>query len=75
MAAAGPPGLRILGGDANIFAGPWKQIITGPFGYGDACGGNPDCPAQNWTVPVIIAGSTSCSRAASPRTRPQSSPT
>ena len=51
MAAAGPAGLRILGGDANITPGPWKQIITGPFGYGDACGGNPDCPAQNWTVP------------------------
>ena len=51
MAAAGPAGLRIFGGDANITPGPWKQIITGPFGYGDACGGNPDCPAQNWTVP------------------------
>ena len=51
MAAAGPAGLRIFGGDANITPGPWKQIITGPFGYGDACGGNPDCSAQNWTVP------------------------
>ena len=51
MAAAGSAGLRIFGGDANITPGPWKQIITGPFRYGDACGGNPDCPAQNWTVP------------------------
>ena len=51
MAAAGRAGLRILGGDANITPGPWKQIVTGPFGYGDACGGTPDCPAQNWTVP------------------------
>ena len=51
MAAAGPAGLRILGGDANITPGPWTRIITGPFGYGDACGGNAGCPAQNWTVP------------------------
>ncbi len=51
MAAAGSAGLRILGGDANITPGPWTRIITGPFGYGDACGGTAGCPAQNWTVP------------------------
>ena len=51
MAAADSAGLRILGGDANITPGPWRQIITGPFGYGDACGENAGCPAQNWTVP------------------------
>jgi hypothetical protein len=51
MAAAGPAGLRIFGGDANITPGPWKQLITGPFGYGDACGGDSGCPAENWTVP------------------------
>ncbi len=51
MAAAGPAGLRIFGGDANFTPGPWTQRITGPFGYGDACGGPAGCPAQNWTVP------------------------
>ena len=75
MAAAGPAGLRILGGDANITPGPWKQIITGPFGYGDACGGTRSAPHRTGRSPVIIAGSTSCSRATSPRTRPPSSPT
>ena len=51
MAAGDPAGLRILGGDANITPGPWTRIITGPFGFGDACGGNAGCPAENWTVP------------------------
>ncbi len=51
MLDAGPAALRIFGGDANFTPGPWKRIITGDFGYGDACGGNPDCPAENWTVP------------------------
>ena len=51
MAAAGPAGLRIFGGDANFTPGPWTRLITGPFRYGDACGGNAGCPAQNWTVP------------------------
>ena len=74
MAAAGPAGLRILGGDATSRGVGGSRSSPGPSATATPAAG-PDRPAETGRHPVIIAGSTSCSRATSPRTRPPSSPT